>query len=144
MEIYKKDEAKLTRRVAFVSLLIVVVWGSRELGRWLTDLAAFLKKPLFLPDMNLPYYEVPFNLGVLISLVVLVAASMWLYRFLNAERMGSLLVDTETEMRKVSWPSWEDTKQSTSIVLVFVVVVAVYLTGIEVVLRRVFDYVFSF
>ena len=143
MEIYKKDEAKTTRRVAFVSLLIVVIWGARELGRWLTDLHSSLKTPLLFKDLNLPYYEVPLNLGVVISLVVLVGVSLWLYRFLNAERMGGLLVETETEMRKVSWPTWEDTKQSTTIVLVFVVAVAVYLTTIEVALRRVFDFVFS-
>lgn len=141
MEIFKKDEAKLTRRIAFFGLMVFVLWGARELGRWLSDFKWF-KQTLGI-DFELPYYEIPLTIGVLISLVVMVGGSIWLFRFLNGERMGSLLIETEGEMKRVSWPSWADTRQSTSIVMIFVIAVAVYLTGIEVILKTVFTRLFT-
>jgi preprotein translocase SecE subunit len=142
VDIFKPDEAKLTRRLTFFALLIFVIWGGRELGKWLVAIVPGLNKPFLLSEsVILPYYAMPLRLGVLAAIILTVVAAIVLYKFLNRERMASLLIETETEMRKVSWPSWADAKQSTVVVLVFVVTTAVYLTVIELGLKRIFDFI---
>ena len=143
METYKKGEGKLTRRIAFVGLLFLVVWGFKELGRWLSgfDWANGILVGDAQDPFLLPYYEMPARLGVVIAIALTVVAGIMLWRFLNRPRSADLLIDTETEMKKVSWPSWADARQSTIIVLVFVTSTALFLLGVEFVLTRVFKIV---
>ena len=140
MEIHKKDEARLTRVLSYCAILIFVIWGGREFGRWLVGFKP-LTKLLGPESLVLPYYGMPLRLGVLIGIVLTIGIGLWLWRYMNRPRTADMLIETETEMKKVSWPTWEDAKQSTSIVVVFVLATAAYLTVIEVVLKYVFDFI---
>lgn len=145
MEIYKRGEGKLTRRAAFYGLLLLVVWGFKEFGRYLTKFD-WAKQVLFGSEESafvLPYYEMKLRVGVLIAIVLTLVTAWLLFKILNRRTSGELLVDTEAELRKVSWPSWADAKQSTVVVLAFVVAMAAFLTGVEFVLKRVFDFVLT-
>lgn len=139
MQIYKKGEATVTRTIAFLALLLLIIWGGKEFGKWLTNFEIFQKILVGSRDFNLPYYQQPVYLGVVLGIAMTVGAAIWCYRYLNAPRMGALLVETETELKKVSWPTREDTMQSTFIVMIFVAFIAIYLTGVEYTLRKIFD-----
>ena len=144
MEIYKKGDAKLTRRITFFSTLIIVWWGFKEFGKWLTRFEWGKQNP-FGSDASftLPLYDLPPQVGVLLAIFLTIVVALVLFRVLNGPRVAPLLVETETEVKKVSWPSKEDAIQSTIVVLVFVAVVAAFLTVVETVLRYVFDAILS-
>ncbi len=43
--------------------------------------------------------------------------------------------DVQEEMRKVTWPDWPQLKNSTFIIVVFVVIVALIIFGMDVIVR---------
>jgi preprotein translocase subunit SecE len=47
--------------------------------------------------------------------------------------------DVRTEMQKVTWPDWPQLKNSTFIILVFVVVVAIIIFGMDLVVNNAFQ-----
>ncbi len=138
MEIYKKGEGKLTRRVAFYSLLVLSVWGFKTLA---IQLSAYKWANEELLGFEMPYYNMPLTVGVLVSIVLNIVLALWLFKLLNGEKVAPTLIETETELKKVSWPSWEDARQSTVIVLIFVAATAIYLTAVEYALKTVFDFI---
>ena len=67
---------------------------------------------------------------------VLVVGSLLLFLFLlfrlvNHKKLTDLLVDTESEMRKVSWPTREDLVGSSQVVIVTVVLLAVFMLAAD-------------
>ncbi len=136
VEIYKQGEGKLVRRVSFYSLLALSVWGFKELGTFLASFGA-LNGVRF--DVELPYYHQVLSTGLAISLALNVAFGFWLFKLLNRQQTAAVLIDTETEMQKVSWPTWPEAKHATVIVLLFVVFCAVFLTLSELSLKWCFD-----
>jgi preprotein translocase subunit SecE len=78
-----------------------------------------------------------------VALVLTIAVGAWFYRILNGQRVASLLIETETEVKKVSWPTRADAFHSTWIVLGFVVCTALFLTVVELALRTVFTRILS-
>lgn len=143
MSSYKKGEAKATRSIVFFSLLIFVWWGFKEFGKFLTKWDMF-KKPLIGDGtFTVPVYDVPFTLGLVVALVLTIAVGAWFYRMLNRQRVATLLIDTETEVKKVSWPTRADALHSTWIVLGFVICTALFLTAVELALRTVFTRILS-
>lgn len=135
MDIYKNGEGKMTRRVAFYSLLILSIWGFKELA---TTLAQFSWARTTLLDFPLPFYEQALTVGVLLSIVLNVVFGWFVFKYINGQKPASLLIDTETELKKVSWPTWEDARHSTIIVLIFVAACAAYLTAVEYALANIF------
>ncbi len=125
----------MTRRVAFYSFLILSLWGFKDLSstiaRW-----GWARKTLL--DIPLPYYEQALTVGVLLCIVLNVVFAFFAFRYLNGEKPATVLIDTETELKKVSWPTWEDARHSTIIVLIFVAVCAAYLTAVEYTLANIF------
>ncbi|MFQ6604206.1 MAG: preprotein translocase subunit SecE [Fidelibacterota bacterium] len=57
------------------------------------------------------------------------------------EKIKSFLESVRVEMNKVSWPSWEELKGSTYIVLSLSLMLAVFLFIVDFILNRVIAYV---
>ncbi len=78
-----------------------------------------------------PWTKLPilgdFGIGAAVSLVLQLLVGFLLYRFLNRPKVADMLIETETELRKVVWPSWADTWAGTMAVVVTVVVLLAYL-----------------
>jgi preprotein translocase SecE subunit len=78
-------------------------------------------------------------LGFLVTLkpILFPAAGIFLalgygaFLFLNRERSVDFLVETEGEMRKVSWPARKEYVGSSVVVLVVVLVVSLFLTAVD-------------
>lgn len=66
-----------------------------------------------------------------IGLVTLAIAGIAVYRFLNRPKIADLLIETETELRKVTWPSVSDTWAGTVAVVVTVAFLLLFLTGAD-------------
>ena len=63
----------------------------------------------------------------LTSLVALVAAGGLTWRFYKPKEYRSFLSEVIVELKKVTWPDWNETRRSTLIVMVFTVVLASFL-----------------
>ncbi len=77
------------------------------------------------------------DVAMLITLAVLATAGLVLHSYASRPRVADLLIETETEMRKVTWPTWPETWTGTVAVAVTVVCLLCYLWGCDVVLTYV-------
>ena len=75
------------------------------------------------------------KVSTIIALAVLAVCAFITYRVLNRPKAADLLIDTEAEMRKVTWPSLPETWAGTLAVMLTVAVLFAFLTVV--------DYVFS-
>ena len=59
------------------------------------------------------------------------------------EKTRSFLTDVRVELKKVTWPSRQDTMSSTGVVIVVVLIVSFYLGFIDILLSRLVTALFS-
>jgi preprotein translocase SecE subunit len=78
-----------------------------------------------------PWTKVPilgdFGIGALSCVLLQLLVGWLIYRFLNRPKVADMLIETETELRKVVWPTWSDTWAGTMAVVATVVVLLAYL-----------------
>lgn len=118
---YKPGQGVLTRRIAYWSGVLFAVWGARDLWVWLNGFGA-LREPM-LPDTplsHLPLGGPALAYSVLIAVVVGAAAWLFVAWYLNKAWLADLLITTEAEMKKVSWPGPEEAWSATKVVTVAV------------------------
>lgn len=71
------------------------------------------------------------DLATAIGLAALTILGIGIYRFLNRPKIADLLIETETELRKVTWPSFSDTWAGTLAVVITVAFLLLFLTGAD-------------
>jgi preprotein translocase subunit SecE len=54
-----------------------------------------------------------------------------MYRLIHWPRYADFLITTESEMNKVSWPTWQEVKTSTIVVLVLSIFMALFLSAVD-------------
>ena len=62
-----------------------------------------------------------------------------LKRWQNKPKMADLLIDTEGELRKVSWPTIDEVLTTSMVVVVFVVFIGAFLALTDMVFGRLAD-----
>jgi preprotein translocase SecE subunit len=134
---YKQDQGRYARLAAFWSLAILIFYGCTSLYTELTSrFAGALKAPLVTAMPKVPVVGLPVNWAMLITIAVLSAAVWFLYRTLEKPRAADLLIETESELRKVTWPSWAEAARSSVVVIACVLFLMIFLAGADWVLGR--------
>jgi len=147
-EIHKEGQGVVVRRMAFWLLVALIVWGGQSLYTWLISTFEISKKLLFEDGGHHDGFEIPvldqrFDVGFLIAWGVVGLGTWLVFWFLNRAKSADFLIETNEELRKVTWPSWPDAKNSSVIVLVFVVFLACLLWGSDYLLGLAFNALFS-
>ena len=143
-EIYKEGQGVLVRRCAFWALVILFVWGGQSLYTWLFNTFDFAKALVFesgktpLEGYEVPVLEQRLNWAFFISWAFVFGACFLVFRFLNQEKSADFLIETDVELKKVTWPSWKDAWNSSLIVVVFVVVLTAFLVASDYLLDLIF------
>lgn len=73
--------------------------------------------------------------GMGIGLLLLIAYLTFMH-----ERVSEFLIDTDSEMRKVSWPSFGEVMDSSLVVIIVIVIMGVYLFTVDIALDKVFEW----
>ena len=110
--LYKPNQGKYARSWTAVGLGALVLMGSWRLFE-------MLKGSSSLPER----YGIPAAVALSLGWV--------LYRLVNYPAFADFLIATEAEMNKVSWTSRDDLKRATGVVLATVVLVSVFLFGVD-------------
>jgi preprotein translocase SecE subunit len=140
---YRKDQGRMARMAAFWSLAILALWGSRslniQLGVWGPDT---LGKRLGSDAQGnggviVPVLGISLTPAFLIATIVAVASVFLIYRWLEKPKNADLLIDTESEMRKVTWPTFKDVINSSLVVIFCVLFLMAFLAGSDILIARV-------
>lgn len=131
---YKKDQGRMARMAAFWTLAILSVYGCTRLHGELTARFDSMAQPLL--GTRIPFLGLDLTPALLIAFVLAAGALTLLYRYLERPKNADLLIQTESELRKVTWPTLQDTINSSMVVLLTVLILMAFLAGSDFVLGK--------
>ena len=132
---YKKDQGRMARMAAFWSLAILTFYGCTSLHTYLPRLWEGLGEQLW-AGANIPVLGLDLTGALLIAAVILVAGILLLYRWSEKPKTADLLIETEAELRKVTWPTVDEAVKSSMVVIFCVVFLMGFLAACDFVLGR--------
>ena len=113
--IYKPGQGKIARGVAAIGLAAFGFWGAIETHTWMIDYA--VRSWLYVG------YAVP---GAIL------ATFLWAAWFVsNRGATTDFIIETETEMKKVTWPTTREVTGATVVVIIVTVGMGLYLFGVD-------------
>jgi preprotein translocase subunit SecE len=117
--LYKKNQGRLTRQLTAAAIIVVVA-----LGVW----SLFLT---FLADVK------PQAVQYGIAGAILGLGLWFAYRVVNYPPFADFLVDVEAELGKVSWPSKDELRRATVVVLVTMVLLSAVLLAYDLLWQQI-------
>ena len=130
-EIYKRSQGKYTRVLSFVGVMAIVVIGAYVLGE---SLKAWTTRKVG-SDYVANYY-----VAYGVPTVIVLAAAVLMFWFVNRPASADFLIATEGEMKKVSWSSRREISGSTKVVIVTTLIMAGVLFGVDFMLAELFKW----
>lgn len=133
---YKKDQGRLARMVAFWSLAILLFYGCTRLHGLLTT-----KQGLgdAIGGITIPVLGLDLSPALLIAGAVLAAGLFLLNRWQQSPKIAETLIETESELKKVTWPTVPEAINASIVVLVTVLFLMAFLAGSDWILGRAFS-----
>lgn len=131
---YKKDQGRLARMAAYWSLALLILYGCQSFYAILPTWNAKLGEPFSASVRKLPILGWNLSPALLISGLLLAAAWYVLYRWQQTPKVADLLIETETELTKVTWPTMGDAVNSSLVVVAVVLFLMSFLAGSDALL----------
>jgi preprotein translocase SecE subunit len=143
---YKPEQGRVARTAAYWSLALLLVYGCVSLNATLSQWFPGTLGKVFGQTPNasgqlvggwrVPILSWKITPALGIAVVVCVAALWLLYRYLNKPKSAELLIETENELKKVTWPTMNEAFNSSVVVIVCVVFLMAFLAGADYVLGQ--------
>ena len=130
LRFYKHGQGKLSRGLAGMGMGMFGFFASYRLYLWL-GAYDFFKGDLPLLPSNLLGAEMPVNYALVVGLGLLIGTAVGTYLISNHPKVADFLLETEAEMKKVSWPSVNEIWGSSVVVLIVTIIFGVYLLGVD-------------
>lgn len=134
MATYRENQGRLARMAAFWLSSLLVAFGCTFLFE---QLVAFKSMREAIGGATLPIVSVDLSPAFLVSSIVCLAGVTAIRIWQQKPKVADLLIDTEAELRKVTWPTLDEVVNASIVVVVFVVFVGAYLGLADMVLARV-------
>jgi preprotein translocase SecE subunit len=136
LEYYKKNQGVIVRTATAISVLLMVLYGFHSLYRTIppVDTSVIPPRGTFWGTnlLTIPFFDFSINYGVVISIVLSALASFLIYILvLNKPKTSDYLIDTESELKKVSWPSRPQYLGSSVAVIVSMVILGLFLIAAD-------------
>jgi preprotein translocase SecE subunit len=140
---YKEDLGTYARTSALWLLGGLWVFGCNEMYYWLgsfrgdpeaAEVGGLAAK---LMEDNLPVLGVPLTWALVISTMAGVLGVVVLMLVLNKPKVADMLIESETEMRKCTWPSWNETFTSSILILVVMLIFTALLASMDWLLNEI-------
>ena len=148
LEILKPGQGKYARGAAYFLGMLLVIFGGVSLYAAINvpfDARAVpstgwekLEHALYVPNVPLLGH---ISIYRVIAFVVVLFGALALHLILNRPAMVDTLIDTEQELKKVSWPSKREVWNATLVVVLVTFTMAILLYGFDWLLRTLFQLV---
>ncbi|KAA5545130.1 preprotein translocase subunit SecE [Roseiconus nitratireducens] len=119
--VYKPNQGRIVRQATVAAIWVIVAVGAWRLYISLSDSL----------ENNALAVGIP---------AAILLAGLWLgYRLVNWPRFADFLIAVEAEMKKVTWPSREEVKRASIVVIVTIAILAISLFLFDIIWQTVFD-----
>ncbi len=135
MGAYKAGQGSLARLSATLGLIITLLLGCVELYAWIQSPKDTALIPLAVFE-SLPLLRVPFSLQFVFCAALFIGGTWGIRRWLSRPATVDALIETESEMKKVSWPTPEESRNATVIVILVALVLTAALFMFDQVISR--------
>jgi len=123
----------------FWSIALLLFYGCNSLSETLAGQFQALGQPAIAALPKLPVLGTSLSSSFLISAVVFLGATFLAYRWVESPKIADLLIETEHELRKVTWPTGKEVMNSSIVVVVCVALLMAFLAGADWALARVLN-----
>ncbi len=129
---YRQGQGAMTRRIAYWTGVGFGFWAAFDLWKWLQGMAP-LAKPLF-PDSFPRIPALGATIGWALPIALVVFGGIWfgVAWLLKEPWLADRLIETEGEMKRVSWPSIDEAWNATKVVSVAVIILTAMLVLFDV------------
>lgn len=135
---YKPDDGRNARQIAFWGGETVLAFGCSAFAGLLNRSVA-LREPLTSAMPEVPLLGARFSGSFAIAFAMFVVLSVVWVRFISREGIAQHLIEVETEINKVTWPSFKEASNSSIVVIVTVVILMAFLALSDFLLKMFFD-----
>ena len=136
MKAYKADQGRLARMAAFWAIALMLLFGCTFLHAQLTAYVGSMKEPI--GGLRLPIVGVDVTPSFVLTSALFLVGMIVLMAWQQKPKVADLLIETESELRKVTWPTLTEVVNSSMVVIVFVALLMGFLAASDWVLNRVF------
>ena len=134
---YKEDQGRHVRMAAFWSVIFFVGFGCNFLHGLLIR-SPSLRAPI--QGIRIPVVGVDLSPAFLVTSLVFCACLFSVYRWQQKPKVADLLIDTEAELKRVSWPKGEEVWNASVVVVLSVIILGVLLAVADMFLFRLMRY----
>ena len=128
MKGYKEDQGRLARMAAFWSVVLLVLFGCT----FLYDiLIGFDSMNPAVAGIRIPIVSVDLNGAFIVTALLFLTGVIVIRRWQQKPKVADLLIDTESELRKVTWPTMDEVTNSSLVVIICVVVIGAFLAAAD-------------
>lgn len=129
LKIYKPEQGRAVRLAVYLFSLVMVLWGCVNLYHAFPPGGMY---EILAGPVDLFGVELSVTPMLLISGGVFVVFALALYFFFNWPKMAEFLIETEGELKRVSWPERKEYMGASVAVVVLVVFIVVYLYAVDI------------
>jgi len=142
MEAYKSGQGSFIRLSVNVALVLVVFLGAMELYSWTqdTDDKSLIPIQVF---QDLPLLGVPFSWKFLLCTGLGLGLWWLIHRAISKPARVDTLIETELELKKVSWPTGAEARNATWIVVLVTIILTASLAFFDIALVSIFKFFFE-
>ena len=134
MKGYKEDQGRLLRMAAFWSMTLLLLFGCKFVHDILIGFRS-MQNPL--GGIRIPVLGIDLTGAFLIALIIFVGGLLMIRRWQSKPKVADLLIDTESELRKVTWPSLDEVINSSIVVVVCVLIIGLFMAGSDWFIARI-------
>lgn len=144
LPVYKKKQGQIVRRIAFFTLVALWIFATYKcyhgFPEWEWAMTVY-QDGIIIPliDYSMPDITPKLLTSLGIGLFLILISAHLCFR---SQRVSDFLIDTESEMRKVSWPTAKEVVKSSTVVIIAIIILAGYLFGVDIGLDFLFSKVF--
>jgi preprotein translocase SecE subunit len=141
MEPYKAGQGSLARLTSWTLILVALFLGCVELYSWIYDRA---DAPVVDLEVfrDLPLLGVPLSWKLLFCVALFFGLLWGVRRFLMRPKTVDTLIETELELKKVSWPTKDESMNATWVVVLVTVLMTATLSVFDGLLGMLFRMIF--
>lgn len=135
--VYRPDQGRLARMAAFWLLELMLLFGCNFLHGMLIQIGSMADA---VKEIRIPVVGVDLSPAFLVSAALFAVGTVVILRWQQKPKVADLLIETEGELRRVTWPTGQEVVNTSIVVVVFVIVLGFFLAGCDWALARIMKY----